>query len=57
MSKPAAPRKQPRLQVFLDHGPVAASLLIGEDQILAPEPACLTVLAIGALGLLRKRRK
>ena len=30
MSKPAAPRKQPRLQVFLDHGPVAASLLIGE---------------------------
>lgn len=34
-----------------------ANLLISEDQMLVPEPASLTLLAIGALSLLRKRRK
>jgi hypothetical protein len=33
-----------------------ANLLISEDELLVPEPASLTVLAIGALALLRKRR-
>jgi hypothetical protein len=34
-----------------------ANLLISEDQMVVPEPATLTLLAIGALSLLRKRRK
>ena len=34
-----------------------ANLMISEDQILVPEPATVTLLAIGALGLLRNRRK
>jgi len=33
------------------------NLIISEDQLLVPEPASVTLLAIGALGLLRKRRK
>jgi hypothetical protein len=34
-----------------------ANLTISEDQNIVPEPATLTLLAIGALGLLRNRRK